>query len=50
MGEKSIVLSGVFFFLFFDSLFGYSFIYFVFNSLLINVIFFFLLSLSVGSL
>ena len=37
MGEKSIVLSGVFFFLFFDSLFGYSFIYFVFNSLLCHL-------------
>ena len=32
MGEKSIVLSGDFFFLFFYSFFGYSFIYLVFNS------------------
>ena len=34
MGEKSIVLPGDFFFLFFYSFFGYSFIYLVLNSFL----------------
>ena len=37
MGEKSIVLSGDFFFLFFYSFFGYSFIYLVINSLLCHL-------------
>ena len=37
MGEKSIVLSGDFFVLFFDSLFGYSFLSFVLNSFLCHL-------------